>query len=128
MPKPIIATDQAHQGVQKRGHGLSRASLTAVDRLTVSIEPGEAVGYIGANGAGKSTTIKMLTGILQPTSGQVHTCGLEPMRERRRLARQVGVVFGQRSQALVGPAGPRVVHHPRSDPPPVIVRTSLSHR
>lgn len=98
MPKPIIATDQLTKVFKKLGRGLSRASLTAVDRLTVSIEPGEAVGYIGANGAGKSTTIKMLTGILQPTSGQVHTCGLEPMRERRRLARQVGVVFGQRSQ------------------------------
>jgi ABC-2 type transport system ATP-binding protein len=56
------------------------------------------VGYIGANGAGKSTTIKMLTGILVPTAGTVLTCGLRPVPDRRRLARQVGVVFGQRSQ------------------------------
>ena len=72
--------------------------LTAVDGMTFRIEPGEAVGYIGANGAGKSTTIKMLTGILAPTSGSARTCGLDPMRERRRLARRIGVVFGQRSQ------------------------------
>ncbi len=70
----------------------------AVDHLNLRIAPGEAVGYIGANGAGKSTTIKMLTGILKPTSGIVRTCGLEPMRERIGVARQVGVVFGQRSQ------------------------------
>ncbi len=70
----------------------------AVDRMTFSVEPGESVGYIGANGAGKSTTIKMLTGILKPTSGHVRTCGLDPMRERIGVARRVGVVFGQRSQ------------------------------
>jgi ABC-2 type transport system ATP-binding protein len=78
--------------------GLRRKRLTAVDELTVRIEPGEAVGYIGANGAGKSTTIKMLSGILVPTSGSVTTCGLRPVRDRRRLAREIGVVFGQRSQ------------------------------
>jgi ABC-2 type transport system ATP-binding protein len=70
----------------------------AVDHLSLAIEPGESVGYIGANGAGKSTTIKMLTGILKPTSGSVRTCGLDPMRDRIGVARRVGVVFGQRSQ------------------------------
>jgi len=70
----------------------------AVDHLTLAIEPGESVGYIGANGAGKSTTIKMLTGILKPTSGLVRTCGIDPMRDRIGVARRVGVVFGQRSQ------------------------------
>jgi ABC-2 type transport system ATP-binding protein len=78
--------------------GLRRSKLTAVDDLTVTINAGEAVGYIGANGAGKSTTIKMLTGILVPTRGEVRTCGLRPLRDRRQLARHVGVVFGQRSQ------------------------------
>jgi len=78
--------------------GKRKRLLTAVDGLTVRIEPGEAVGYIGANGAGKSTTIKMLTGILVPTAGSVRTCGLRPVQDRRRLARHVGVVFGQRSQ------------------------------
>jgi ABC-2 type transport system ATP-binding protein len=78
--------------------GLRRRRIAAVDDLSLRIEPGEAVGYIGANGAGKSTTIKMLTGILVPTRGTVTTCGLRPLEDRRRLARQVGVVFGQRSQ------------------------------
>ncbi|MFD6157318.1 ATP-binding cassette domain-containing protein [Nocardia sp. NPDC060256] len=75
-----------------------RETLTAVDRMSFRIERGTAVGYIGANGAGKSTTIKMLTGILVPTSGSVRTCGLEPVRQRRELAARIGVVFGQRSQ------------------------------
>jgi ABC-2 type transport system ATP-binding protein len=69
-----------------------------VNGISASIQPGEAVGYIGANGAGKSTTIKMLTGILVPSSGQVRTCGYDPVPQRRRLAREIGVVFGQRSQ------------------------------
>jgi ABC-2 type transport system ATP-binding protein len=75
-----------------------RSEVVAVDAMTFSVQPGESVGYIGANGAGKSTTIKMLTGILVPTSGHVRTCGLEPLKQRKRLARQVGVVFGQRTQ------------------------------
>ena len=81
-------------------HGLTRAfkKKIAVDDLNLSIEAGESVGYIGANGAGKSTTIKMLTGILKPTSGTVQVCGLEPMSQRRALAARIGVVFGQRSQ------------------------------
>src|SRR5215217_9064106 len=70
----------------------------AVDGITASIMAGEAVGYIGANGAGKSTTIKMLTGILVPTSGSLRVCGLEPTRQRARLARRIGAVIGQRSQ------------------------------
>ncbi|RMI32735.1 ABC transporter ATP-binding protein [Nocardia stercoris] len=75
-----------------------REVLTAVDRMSFRVEAGAAVGYIGANGAGKSTTIKMLTGILVPSAGTVRTCGLEPVRQRRELAGRVGVVFGQRSQ------------------------------
>ena len=78
--------------------GVRRRTVTAVDDLSLVVQPGEAVGYIGANGAGKSTTIKMLTGILVPTAGEVRTCGLRPVPDRRRLAREVGVVFGQRSQ------------------------------
>ena len=70
----------------------------AVDGISVRIEAGESCGYIGANGAGKSTPIKMITGILVPTSGSVRTCGLDPVPQRRTLAREVGVVFGQRSQ------------------------------
>ena len=94
----IIETDSLTRTFVRRGKGLRRTTMTAVDNLTVSVAAGEAVGYIGANGAGKSTTIKMLVGILVPTSGSVRTCGLDPVRRRRELARHVGVVFGQRSQ------------------------------
>ncbi len=75
-----------------------RTTLRAVDEISFIVEAGESVGYIGANGAGKSTTIKMLTGILTASSGTVRTCGLDPVRRRRDVARRVGVVFGQRSQ------------------------------
>ena len=70
----------------------------AVSGVTMSLEPGELVGYIGPNGAGKSTTIKMLTGILVPTSGSVRVAGLVPSERRQANARNIGVVFGQRSQ------------------------------
>lgn len=85
---------------ERRRGSLARTSrqVRAVDDLTLTIAPGEAVGFVGANGAGKSTTIKMMTGILRPTSGTVQVLGREPVPERRRLAREIGVVFGQRSQ------------------------------
>ncbi|HTW85852.1 MAG TPA: ATP-binding cassette domain-containing protein [Candidatus Sulfotelmatobacter sp.] len=70
----------------------------AVEGVTMSLDAGELVGYIGPNGAGKSTTIKMLTGILVPTSGEVRVNGIVPYAHRRRNARTIGVVFGQRSQ------------------------------
>jgi ABC-2 type transport system ATP-binding protein len=70
----------------------------AVTGVTMSLEAGELVGYIGPNGAGKSTTIKMLTGILVPTSGDVHVAGITPYAKRSENARNIGVVFGQRSQ------------------------------
>jgi ABC-2 type transport system ATP-binding protein len=76
----------------------TRTSIAAVSDVTFSIEPGEMVGYIGANGAGKSTTIKMLTGILTPTSGDVLCNGYVPYRERTRYVATIGVVFGQRTQ------------------------------
>ena len=66
--------------------------------ITFSVEPGERVAYIGPNGAGKSTSIKMLTGILHPTSGSATVLGRLPWRERRALTRQIGTLFGQRSQ------------------------------
>jgi ABC-2 type transport system ATP-binding protein len=70
----------------------------AVEGVSMSLEAGELVGYIGPNGAGKSTTIKMMTGILTPTSGEIRVAGIVPHRDRRRNARNIGVVFGQRSQ------------------------------
>ena len=70
----------------------------AVDNVDMALEAGELVGYIGPNGAGKSTTIKMLTGILVPTSGDVEVAGLVPHERRKENGRNIGVVFGQRSQ------------------------------
>ena len=73
-------------------------TVVAVDGLSFSIAPGERVAFIGPNGAGKSTTLKVLAGILHPDAGDVRVLGLVPSRERRRLAFQIGTVFGQRSQ------------------------------
>lgn len=70
----------------------------AVDNMSFNIENGEVVGYIGANGAGKSTTIKMMTGILTPTSGKVEVNGIIPYKDREKNAMNIGVVFGQRTQ------------------------------
>ncbi len=70
----------------------------AVDNVTFDIGVGEFVGYVGENGAGKSTTIKMLTGILTPTSGQVLVNGIAPYENRVQNAFNIGVVFGQRTQ------------------------------
>jgi len=72
-------------------------TLRAVADVSFDIAPGEMVGYIGANGAGKSTTIKMLTGILTPTGGEVTVGGMVPWKQRRQYTRHIGAVFGQRS-------------------------------
>lgn len=72
--------------------------VPAVNDINFSVKKGEMVGYIGENGAGKSTTIKMLTGILTPTSGQVTVNGMNPHKEREKFVQTIGVVFGQRSQ------------------------------
>ena len=99
---PIIQlADLSREFVVRVKAGRLRRStriVRAVDEISAIVHPGESVGYIGANGAGKSTTIKMITGILVPSSGLVRTCGFDPVPERRRLAREIGVVFGQRSQ------------------------------
>ncbi|WP_196001284.1 ATP-binding cassette domain-containing protein [Clostridium sp. 1001271B_151109_B4] len=70
----------------------------AVDDISFEINDGEIVGYIGANGAGKSTTIKMMTGILTPTNGRVFVNGLVPYENREENAKNIGVVFGQKTQ------------------------------
>ena len=107
---PIIAVEHLskHFKVHKRRTGfwgnlsstISRKHdiIKAVDDVNFSLERGELVGYIGANGAGKSTTIKMLTGILVPTSGHIDVMGLTPYRHRKENTRRIGVVFGQRTQ------------------------------
>ncbi len=72
--------------------------FVAVNNLSFEIEAGEIVGLLGPNGAGKSTTVKMLTGILHPTAGQIRIHGLDPIKDRTTNARQMGVIFGQRTQ------------------------------
>ncbi len=72
--------------------------IKAIDDISFSIKKGEIVGYIGPNGAGKSTTIKILSGILVPDSGDVKVAGLIPSKDRKEYVKQIGVVFGQRSQ------------------------------
>lgn len=91
-----------------RGEGLSGMiksffsrdceEVRAVDGISFDIEEGEIVGYIGANGAGKSTTIKMMCGILHPTEGEVTALGMDFDTKRQEINRQMGVVFGQKTQ------------------------------
>ena len=107
---PIIQTRALRKTFRsvRRGEGLGGAlgalfsrsytEKTAVDNVTMAVDEGEVVGYIGPNGAGKSTTIKMLTGILVPTSGAIEVAGVVPHEKRGQNARNIGVVFGQRSQ------------------------------
>jgi ABC-2 type transport system ATP-binding protein len=77
-----------------------KREVVAVSDISFSVGAGERVAFIGPNGAGKSTTIKMLTGILFPTSGTMNVLGYDPTKERKKLAYQIGTVFGQRSQLL----------------------------
>jgi ABC-2 type transport system ATP-binding protein len=74
------------------------AQKVAVDGLDLRVEPGELLALLGPNGAGKSTAIKMLCGILTPTSGTATVNGITPHQDRIANARKIGVVFGQRSQ------------------------------
>ncbi len=73
-------------------------TFTAVDKVSFDISQAEILGFIGPNGAGKSTTIKMLTGIITPTSGSCTVNGKTPHKERNSYVKDIGVVFGQRTQ------------------------------
>lgn len=107
---PVIEVNELTKVFRKpiRGEGLSGMARTlfsrqyeeirAVDGISFTVPDGEIVGYIGANGAGKSTTIKMMCGILTPTDGSVRIDGVEPYRKRRQVAQHIGVVFGQKTQ------------------------------
>ena len=72
--------------------------IHALNDVSFTIQDGEMVGYIGPNGAGKSSTIKILSGILTPDSGTCVVNGQIPWKNRTEYVRQIGVVFGQRSQ------------------------------
>jgi len=73
-------------------------TINAISHISFTIDDGETVGYIGPNGAGKSSTIKILSGILTPDSGTCLVNGQIPWKDRKEYVRQIGVVFGQRSQ------------------------------
>lgn len=72
--------------------------VRAVDDVSFHVGKGEILGFIGANGAGKSTTIKMLTGILTPTDGNIKINNQVPYKNRKKYVKEIGVVFGQRTQ------------------------------
>ena len=81
-----------------RNFGTGKYSLmTAVNNISFTIPSGDIVGFIGANGAGKSTTIKMMTGILTPDYGTISIDGLNFKKNRKQIMLRIGVVFGQRS-------------------------------
>ena len=90
--------------VAKRKKGVSslfsreKETIHALTDISFHIEPGEIVGYIGPNGAGKSTTIKIMSGILVPSSGTCKIMGLTPWKSRIEHVKNIGVVFGQRTQ------------------------------
>ncbi len=73
-------------------------TIQAVDNISFRVEEGEILAFIGPNGAGKSTTIKMLTGILYPEIGEAEVMGINPTAKRKKLAYQIGTVFGQKEQ------------------------------
>ena len=73
-------------------------AINAVNDISFSVQEGEIIAFIGPNGAGKSTTIKMLTGILYPSSGTINVMGINPSKQRKKLAYNIGTVFGQKEQ------------------------------
>ncbi|MBD3249322.1 ATP-binding cassette domain-containing protein [Candidatus Woesearchaeota archaeon] len=74
--------------------------IRAVKNISFDVKKGELVGFIGPNGAGKSTAIKIMTGIMYPTKGKVKVLGLNPQKERKKLAYKIGTVFGQKPQLM----------------------------
>ena len=80
-----------------KNHFKKYSLMTAVDNISFTIPSGDIVGFIGANGAGKSTTIKMMTGILTPDHGTISINGLNFEKNHRQIMLKIGVVFGQRS-------------------------------
>jgi len=72
--------------------------IKAVKNISFSVEKGEMIAFIGPNGAGKSTSIKMMTGILFPNKGEIDVLGLDPRKNRKKLAYEIGCVFGQKEQ------------------------------
>ena len=96
-----FVSNKKYPGLKGAVKGLfsrEKETKVAVDDISFSIGKGEIVGYIGSNGAGKSTTIKMMTGILVPSDGECLVNGINPSKRRKENAANIGVVFGQRTQ------------------------------
>ena len=94
----VIIQRPGARNVLKNIFSPDKKTVHAVKGVSFQIEQGELVGFIGENGAGKSTTIKMMSGILFPTSGNITVAGLCPYKKREKNAKNIGVVFGQRSR------------------------------
>ena len=93
---PIV--EEGFRGALKSLIAREKKTVEAVKGISFSLCEGSFVGFVGPNGAGKSTTIKIISGIMEPTSGEVNVCGVVPYKDRITNARNIGVVFGQRSQ------------------------------
>lgn len=76
----------------------NKSSISAISNVSLEINSGEIVGLVGENGAGKSTLIKLMDGILIPTSGQISVLGFSPFEKKKKFLRQIGVVMGQKAQ------------------------------
>jgi viologen exporter family transport system ATP-binding protein len=100
LTKVFTTLSRADEKTGVRGFFSKRIQeqVEAVKDISFAIETGERVAFIGPNGAGKSTTLKMLSGILHPTSGHAIVLGYEPWSDVRRMAYDIGIVFGQRTQ------------------------------
>lgn len=96
----IIAGIQKGGIIKKIFSKRETSIIKAVDDVSFEIERGEIVGFLGQNGAGKSTTIKMLTGIIRPDVGEICVNGYDPFVNRTENSKNIGVVFGQRSQLI----------------------------
>lgn len=99
MSTPVIQCNCLSKTFYSKQHLWQKAhAVQAVQNLSFDIMQGEFVAFIGPNGGGKSTTVKMLTSILYPTTGTAQILGLNPWKQHDALCRQIGVVFGQKSQ------------------------------
>lgn len=94
MKEILTATNLTKEYFVKTG----KETVKVIKGINLSISEGEKVGYVGLNGAGKSTTIKMLTGLIKPTLGELNVLGFEPFNQRKDYVEHIGVVFGQRNQ------------------------------
>ena len=93
IPKPDLTKWEKFKNIFVK----QRIQKTVLDNISFKIKPGEIVGYLGLNGAGKSTTIKILTGVLFPTSGKVKVLNFIPSEKRYEFRKQIGVIFGHKS-------------------------------